>query len=213
MALIESPLLLEGPSGALEAMALERPNACGLALLCHPHPLFEGSMHNKVVSTLQRAARDAGYATLRFNFRGVGKSAGEYGEGEGEVDDAEVAARWLLERHPGVPLTLLGFSFGACVAAKLSGRLAQQGVALQHLCMIAPPVERFAVDGRMDAGVALTIIQPEADDVVTPQKVYAWSDSLQRPHELLKVAECGHFFHGRLPDLKDLLLPRLQSDA
>ena len=213
MSLAESPLLLDGPCGPLEAMALARPAATGLALLCHPHPLFDGSMHNKVVSTLQRAARDAGYATLRFNFRGVGRSAGEYAEGEGEVDDAEVAARWLLEQHPGVPLTLLGFSFGSCVAAKLSGRLAQQGVALKHLFMIAPPVERFAVDGRLSDSVALTIIQPEADDVVTPEKVYAWSDSLARPHELLKVAECGHFFHGRLPDLKDLVLPRLQSDA
>lgn len=89
--------------------ALDLPDARGIALVCHPHPLFAGTMQNKVVATLQRSARDAGLATLRFNFRGVGQSAGSYGEGIGEIDDAEAAARWLLARHPGLPLTLMGF--------------------------------------------------------------------------------------------------------
>jgi alpha/beta superfamily hydrolase len=182
------------------------PDARGLALLCHPHPLFAGTMHNKVVSTLQRTARDAGLATLRFNFRGVGASVGEHDEGRGEIDDAEAAARWLMAQHPGLSLSVLGFSFGSCVAACLAGRLEAQGMAVQQLFMLAPPVERFAVDGQLPAHCPLTIIQPMADEVVTPDKVYAWADSLQRPHELLKVAECSHFFHGKLPELKQLVL-------
>ena len=121
------------------------------------------------------------------------------------------AARWLLARHSGLPLSLLGFSFGSCVAACLGGRLEGQGVAVERLFMLAPPVERFSVAGRLPAAGALTVIQPEDDEVVTPEAVYAWSAALERPHELLKVAECGHFFHGRLTELKQLVLPRLQS--
>lgn len=211
MSLTEIPLLLDGPCGALEALYLGREDATGLALISHPHPLHAGSLHNKVVATLQRSARDAGYATLRFNFRGVGQSVGEHAHGEGEIDDAEAAARWLLAQHPGLPLSLLGFSFGSCVAACLGGRLEGQGIAVERLFMLAPPVERFSVDGRLPAQGALTVIQPEDDEVVTPQAVYDWSARLARPHELLKVAECGHFFHGRLTELKQLVLPRLQS--
>jgi hypothetical protein len=209
--LTEIPLLLDGPCGALEALYLDNPEARGLALICHPHPLHAGSMLNKVVSTLQRTARDAGYATLRFNFRGVGQSVGEHAHGEGEIDDAEAAARWLLAQYPALPLTLMGFSFGSCVAACLGGRLEGQGVAVERLFMLAPPVQRFSVDGRLPERAALTVIQPEDDEVVTPGAVYEWSAQLARPHELLKVAECGHFFHGKLNELKALVLPRLQS--
>jgi alpha/beta superfamily hydrolase len=205
----EVALFIDGPCGPLEALYQDVPDARGLALLCHPHPLFAGSMHNKVVSTLQRTARDAGFATLRFNFRGVGASVGEHAEGRGEIDDAEAAARWLMSQHPELALRVLGFSFGSCVAACLAGRLEAQGVAVQQLFMLAPPVERFAVEGQLPMHCPLTIIQPMADEVVTPDKVYAWADSLQRPHELLKVAECSHFFHGKLPELKQLVLARL----
>lgn len=205
----EQALLIDGPAGPLESLYLQQPDARGLALVCHPHPLFAGTMQNKVVSTLQRCARDAGFSTLRFNFRGVGQSAGVHDNGVGEVDDAQAAADWLLAQQPGLPLTLLGFSFGSCVAACLAGRLEQQGVALSRLFMIAPPVERFSVEGRLPRHSPLTVIQPEDDEVVTPAKVFAWSQALQHPHELLKVAECGHFFHGRLPELKALVEARL----
>ena len=205
----EVAVFIDGPCGPLEARYEALPDARGLALLCHPHPLFAGTMHNKVVSTLQRTARDAGLSTLRFNFRGVGASAGVHDEGRGEIDDAEAAARWLLVQQPALPLYVLGFSFGSCVAACLAGRLEAQGVAVQQLFMLAPPVERFAVDGQLPERGELTIIQPMADEVVTPSKVYAWADSLQRPHELLKVAECSHFFHGKLNELKQLLVARL----
>lgn len=203
----EIPLFLDGPDGQLEALHLATPDARGAALICHPHPLFAGTMQNKVVATLQRAARDAGYATLRFNFRGVGQSAGSYAEGRGEIDDALAAARWLAEQHPGLPLTLMGFSFGSCVAGNAAERLEERGVELAQLFMLAPPVERFDVD--LPERCPLTVIQPEADEVVTPERVYAWSAELSKPHELIRMPECSHFFHGKLIELKDLIQARL----
>jgi alpha/beta superfamily hydrolase len=207
----ETPVLIDGPVGQLEALYLDLEDAKGVALICHPNPVQGGTMLNKVVSTLQRTARDAGLITLRFNYRGVGASAGSSDMGQGEVDDAEVVAQWLREKHPDLPLTLFGFSFGGFVAATLGGRLEAKGETLSHLFMVAPAVMRIADYGQLPQNGTLTVIQPETDEVVDPQLVYDWSDALPRPHELLKVAECGHFFHGKLTDLKDLVLPRLSN--
>lgn len=205
----ETPVVIAGPCGPLQALSLELPDARGVALICHPNPVQGGTMLNKVVSTLQRSARDAGLATLRFNYRGVGDSAGSPDMHQGEVDDAEAVAHWLRQRYPRLPLTLLGFSFGGFVAAALGARLERQGIEPAQLIMVAPAVSRLTVESPPAQRCPLTLIQPEADEVIDPQAVYAWSAGLGRPHELLKVAECGHFFHGKLTELKDLLLPRL----
>ncbi|MFF7106609.1 alpha/beta hydrolase [Pseudomonas sichuanensis] len=211
MLIRETPLFIDGPCGQLEALYLDVADARGAVLICHPNPVQGGTMLNKVVSTLQRTARDAGYVTLRFNYRGVGQSAGSHDMGAGEVADAQAAAAWLRERHPHLPLVLMGFSFGGFVAASLAGRLEADGIALQHLFMIAPAVMRLSEQFPMPERVTLTVVQPDTDEVVEPQLVYDWSAALSRTHELLKVAECGHFFHGKLTDLKDLLLPRLSN--
>lgn len=207
----ETPVFIDGPCGQLQALSLDLSEARGVALICHPNPAQGGTMLNKVVSTLQRSARDAGLATLRFNYRGVGSSAGSHDMTSGEVDDAEAVAHWLRQRYPQLPLTLLGFSFGGFVAASLGGRLENQGMELAQLIMVAPAVSRLTVENPPAQRCPLTLIQPEADEVIDPQVVYAWSAGLGRAHELLKVAECGHFFHGKLTDLKDLLLPRLSN--
>ncbi|UNG17921.1 alpha/beta hydrolase [Stutzerimonas zhaodongensis] len=204
----ENPISIEGPAGVLEGLHFDQPEACGLALICHPNPVKGGTMLNKVVSTLQRTARDAGYATLRFNFRGVGGSAGHHDMHTGEVDDAEAALRWFQAQHPRLPLTLLGFSFGGFVAAALAGRLEARGEALERLVLVAPAVSRL-VDQPLAERCKLTIIQPDDDEVIEPASVHAFSAGLQHPHELLKVAECGHFFHGKLVELKELVAPRL----
>ncbi|SED91454.1 alpha/beta hydrolase [Pseudomonas coleopterorum] len=209
MLIRETAVFIDGPQGPLEALYLDTADATGIALICHPNPVQGGTMLNKVVSTLQRTARDAGMLTLRFNYRGVGASAGSHDMGSGEVDDAWAVARWLRAKHPELPLTILGFSFGGFVAATLAGRLEAEGEAVQQLFMVAPAVMR--ITERLPQQATLTVIQPDADEVVDPQLVYDWSDELERPHELLKVAECGHFFHGKLTDLKDLLLPRLSN--
>ncbi len=207
----ETPLFIDGPVGQLEALYLDVADARGAVLICHPNPVQGGTMLNKVVSTLQRTARDAGYVTLRFNYRGVGQSAGSHDMGAGEVADAQAAAAWLREKHPHLPLVLMGFSFGGFVATSLAGCLESADVTLQHLFMIAPAVMRLTAEFPLPQRCPITVVQPDADEVVAPQLVYEWSDALSRPHELLKVAECGHFFHGKLTDLKDLLLPRLSN--
>jgi len=207
----ETPVFIDGPSGQLEALYLDVADPRGVVLICHPNPVQGGTMLNKVVSTLQRTARDAGYSTLRFNYRGVGQSAGSHDMGGGEVEDAHAAAAWLREQQPSLPLVLMGFSFGGFVAASLGGRLEAEGVELQHLFMIAPAVMRLTAEYSLPQRCPLSVVQPDADEVVEPQRVYDWSVALARPHELLKVAECGHFFHGKLTDLKDLVLPRLSN--
>ena len=212
----ETPVVIDGPVGQLEALLLENKSLDneqprGLALICHPNPVQGGTMLNKVVSTLQRTARDAGLITLRFNYRGVGASEGSHDMGTGEVDDAQAAAAWLRAKHPDLPLTLFGFSFGGFVAASLGGRLEAQGEQLKHLFMVAAAVTRLNGYDLLPVNCPLTLIQPETDEVIDPQAVYDWSEKLDRPHELLKVAECGHFFHGKLTDLKDLILPRLSN--
>ncbi|MDX2354593.1 alpha/beta hydrolase [Stutzerimonas xanthomarina] len=204
----ENPISIEGPAGVLEGLYFDQAEACGLALICHPNPVKGGTMLNKVVSTLQRTARDAGYATLRFNFRGVGGSAGSHDMNMGEVEDAEAALVWLRSQYPELPLTLLGFSFGGFVAAALAGRIEARGESLERLFMVAPAVSRLS-NLPLAERCALTIIQPDDDEVIDPATVHAFSAELQRPHELLKVAECGHFFHGKLVELKDLVAPRL----
>ncbi|WP_032828606.1 alpha/beta hydrolase [Pseudomonas sp. GM60] len=207
----ETPVVIDGPVGQLEALYLDIEQPRGIALICHPNPVQGGTMLNKVVSTLQRTARDAGLITLRFNYRGVGASEGSHDMGTGEVDDAQAAAAWLRAKHPDLPLTLFGFSFGGFVAASLGGRLEAKGEQLKHLFMVAAAVTRLNGYDLLPVNCPLTLIQPETDEVIAPQAVYDWSEKLDRPHELLKVAECGHFFHGKLTDLKDLILPRLSN--
>ncbi|EJM85933.1 putative hydrolase of the alpha/beta superfamily [Pseudomonas sp. GM60] len=211
MLMRETPVVIDGPVGQLEALYLDIEQPRGIALICHPNPVQGGTMLNKVVSTLQRTARDAGLITLRFNYRGVGASEGSHDMGTGEVDDAQAAAAWLRAKHPDLPLTLFGFSFGGFVAASLGGRLEAKGEQLKHLFMVAAAVTRLNGYDLLPVNCPLTLIQPETDEVIAPQAVYDWSEKLDRPHELLKVAECGHFFHGKLTDLKDLILPRLSN--
>ena len=205
----ENPVMIDGPVGALEALHLPVADARGIALVCHPNPSQGGTMLNKVVSTLQRTARDSGLATLRFNYRGTGKSAGEHDMHSGEVDDAQAALEWLQEQHPDLPVHLFGFSFGGFVAGSLSGRLEQAGVAVAQVFLVAPAAMRFDQQHAIAQHTTLTVIQPEEDEVIDPELVYRWSNSLSTPHSLLKVAECGHFFHGRLPELKQLVAERL----
>lgn len=201
------PLLLVGAAGVIEAeVGLPSPEAecAGTAIVCHPHPLHGGTMHNKVVTTLERALRELGLRTVRFNFRGVGGSQGCHDGGDGEAQDARLVAEWVEATRPRDELWLAGFSFGACVSARVAG-----GRAVRRLVSIAPPMDRCTVDPRTVTCPWL-VVQGERDEVVAPQAVYAFVENAPRPIDLVRMPDTGHFFHGKLLDLRAALKKELQ---
>jgi len=168
-----------------------------VAVVCHPHPLHGGTLTNKVTHMVARAFVELGVETLRFNFRGVGKSSGVFDHGVGEVRDLQVAVDWLRARYPVAPLWLAGFSFGAFVA--LSG---QAQVKAARLLLVAPPVAMF--DFPVESGVTIPwlIIQGSADEIVDPAQVSAWAQWQANTPKYRCLEGAGHFFHGRLIDLR-----------
>ncbi len=203
-------LTLAGPAGPLEALIAEPVAFDGkrAAIVCHPHPLHGGTMHNKVVHTMARTCEEMGVASLRFNFRGVGASAGAFDDGAGETEDARAAADWARQRWPGAELWLAGFSFGAFVAALLA---ADPKVAplVAQLVSVAPPVHRFAGPGWVRPSAPWLIVQGDADDLVDVEDVKRWAGSQVPPPNLIVLEGAGHYFHGRLHELKDLLRAQL----
>jgi uncharacterized protein len=189
-----------GPAGVVEC-AIDTPSAGtalrGVAVLCHPHPQHGGTLDNKVAQTLARAFVQLGYRAVRFNFRGVGGSAGVWDEGRGEVDDALAVVAAF--REAGLPLALGGFSFGGYVAASAAARLADTAPA-ERLVLVAPAVVNFPMPG-VPAGTVL--IHGEADDVVPLAAVLDWARPAVLP--VTVVPGTGHFFHGQLPLLKTLI--------
>jgi alpha/beta superfamily hydrolase len=195
-------LFLPGPAGALEsATALPAP-ACarrGTAIICHPHSQHGGTMHNKVVTIVERALRESGLATVTFNFRGVGESAGSYDEGRGETDDLLAVAAWARQVRPDDALWLAGFSFGSYVAARAAAQLQPR-----QLISIAPPVSRWDF-AALSVPSPWLIVQGESDEVVDPEAVYAFAAARQPAPTLVRLPDTGHFFHRRLMDLRGVI--------
>lgn len=192
-----------GPAGVLECAINEaEAPAQGLAVVCHPHPLHGGTMDNKVVVTLARAFLQRGWRTVRFNFRGIGHSGGEWDEGRGEIDDALAVIAALRERHD-EPLALAGFSFGAYVAAH-----AARAVHPQQLVLVGPASQNFTLP---HVAHGTLVVHGEADEVVPLAATLDWA----RPQSLpvVVVPGVGHFFHGQLPLLKSLVLRHLSAHA
>jgi uncharacterized protein len=190
--------VVAGPAGDLEC-AIDTPEGTprGLALICHPHPLHGGTMDNKVVVTLARAHLQCGWRTARFNFRGIGASAGAWDEGRGEIDDALAVARALREGDE--PLAIGGFSFGGYVASHAAAAL-----AAQSLVLIAPATQNFTA-APVPAGTL--VVHAEADEVVPLASTLDWARPQALP--LVVVPGGGHFFHGQLPLLKELVVRHL----
>jgi alpha/beta superfamily hydrolase len=190
-------LVIAGPAGGLEvAVNLPAGEPTGLALVAHPHPLQGGSLDNKVAQTLAKTFAAIGYAAVRFNFRGVGKSEGRFDEGAGETDDALAALAFARERFgDALPLALAGFSFGSYVQTRVAAR-----VAFERLVLVGAAVGRFEV---ADVPPETIVIHGEEDDVVALADVFAWA----RPQALPVVVfpGCGHFFHGRLVQLQQVI--------
>lgn len=178
------------------------------AVICHPHPLYGGTLNNKVTFTLARATIEAGAVAVRFNFRGVGSSAGRYDAAQGEVEDLCAVEEWLYTERPGLERWRLGFSFGAAVAIKRS--IVNK---CDFLVTVSPPVDRFAeygIEGTPRCKRWL-LVQGAEDDVVDPESALEWANRLDPPPQIRIVADAGHFFHGRLNALREIVVPELSA--
>ena len=206
-------LTIEGPSGALEAM-LEDPRfsvapaaGVGFAVVCHPHPLYGGTMQNKVVHAVARACQQYGMPSLRFNFRGVGASVGTYDGGRGEIDDALAVIAFGRQRWPDAPLTLAGFSFGAMIA--LSAAVSSMP---SRLITIAPAVGRPEFSAVTGPACPWLIVQGDADELVDVRDVRAFAARFRPAPKLVVLEGVEHFFHGRLTELRERVLSFLRDE-
>lgn len=200
----ERSLLIQGAIGQLEAAVHEADQGGPLAaasllvVICHPHPQHGGTMDNKVVTTLMRTYRDLGVRVVRFNFRGVGKSEGDFAHAIGELDDLRALLTWAMQTWPESGLLLAGFSFGSSIAAQVSYEY-----PVKHLVLVAPPVERYPYARDNTFGCPLCVVQGGKDERVDSEGVRAWIKTLQNPSECIFYSEAGHFFHGYLTHLKE----------
>ena len=193
-------VVIAGPVGPLEAVYEVPEGYAGrdCAVVCHPHPLYGGTMQNQVVHTTARALQERGYATLRFNFRGVGASAGAFDDGRGETQDALAVCDYALARWPAARLTLAGFSFGAFVAYRVAGLR-----PVARLYTIAPPVGRFDFAEHPAPRVPWIVIQGDRDELVDHRQVLEWVRVAEPPPTVVILEGAEHFVHGRLSELKD----------
>jgi len=191
-------VVARGPAGALEIVVnAPRDARRGIALVAHPHPEQGGTLDNKVAQTLAKAFHALGYIAVRFNFRGVGASEGRFDGGIGETEDALASLDWARSRYGAQwPVALAGFSFGSYVQTRVAKRIDPE-----RLVLVGPAVRRFAVEA---VPADTIVVHGEADEVVPLADVFDWA----RPQALPVVVfpGCSHFFHGRLPQLRDTVV-------
>jgi hypothetical protein len=202
-------LLIDGPAGKLDVVVNDPGDEVGadsalrrqaLAFIAHPHPLFGGTLDNKVVQTLAKTFYAQRYVAVRMNFRGVGASAGVHDEGNGETEDWLVVADEMRSRYGPLPLLLAGFSFGAYVQTRVAKRLLEIGRPAARLVLVAPAVGRFQLEPVREGSL---VIHGESDDVVPLPEVLAWARPQRLPVVVLPGA--GHFFHGNLVELQRIV--------
>ncbi|OGT37193.1 MAG: hypothetical protein A3F12_04210 [Gammaproteobacteria bacterium RIFCSPHIGHO2_12_FULL_38_14] len=195
--------LIEGPAGQLEVAYDE---AIGVSrgafgIVCHPNSQAGGSMQNKVVTTLSKTFQYLGVNVVRFNFRSVGQSEGEFDNGQGELDDLLAVIDWVQEERPPHELWLAGFSFGAYVAACA----ATKRTDVKKLVLVAPPVLNYSMDSLPPILCPWILAQGEQDEIVPADAVFAWAEKREPPPLILRFPEAGHFFHGQLVALRTRL--------
>ncbi len=202
-------VMIAGPAGDLQALIETPQDGAGeaaaavraFAVVCHPHPLYGGTMDNKVVYTIARAFQQCGAPAIRFNYRGVGSSAGSYDEGRGETADALSVIRYGAQRWPHAALWLGGFSFGGAVAVRAAAQCAPQRVVL-----VAPAVGRVDISDAAPPAAPWLIVQGDADDLVPARQVLEWAAALNPPPTVTLLPGAGHFFHGRINELRAAVL-------
>ncbi|MDH3326415.1 MAG: alpha/beta hydrolase [Gammaproteobacteria bacterium] len=201
--------LFDGPTGKLEAL-LAAPDSentyNAIAVVCHPHPLYEGTLNNKITYMIAKTLADLGIPTLRFNFRGVEKSEGVYSDGIGEKDDLISAVEIMKKMFPDNNLWLGGFSFGSYIALKTSHEL-----NAKRLITVAPAVRSFDFSEITIPDCPWVLLQGLADEVVNAQDVLDWCDSLSSPPHIKTFEGVGHYFHRRLPDIKQAILEHINN--
>lgn len=213
--------LIDAPCGKLEVDALWQTDSMGIAnpkadmidrvaILCHPNPLQQGTMMNKVVTTMYRFARDQGMHVVRFNFRGVGKSTGIYGNVTGEIEDALTVLQWIHDQTDARRLWIGGFSFGGFVAAKLAQLVNEQGAFLglddfdiTDLALIAPSIEKNDTSDLALPTEQTFMIYGRNDEVIAPTSLQKFGENFGIRTKI--IDDTGHFFHGKLTELKQLL--------
>lgn len=205
--------MVEGPVGKLQVVVheadpdgpLAREPFC--AVICHPHPLHGGTMDNKVVTTLVRTYRELGVPTVRFNFRGVGKSEGLHDDARGEVDDLLAVAKWTNEQFPGRKMLLAGFSFGSSVAS--NGSYLIDNVV--HLTLVAPPVGKYRFSQNDSFPCPVCVVMGDKDELVDAHQVYHWAERINPALTLLRMPEATHFFHRLLVPMRQQLADILKA--
>lgn len=191
--------LIDGPVGKLE-VAVGEPtgeerNAFGV--ICHPHPLYGGTMHNKIVTTLSKTFQGMGVTTVRFNFRGVMESEGMFDNGNGELQDLLAVIDWIQRERTKKELWLGGFSFGSYIAAKAATQ-----TPTSKLVTVAPPVQHFPMQDLPPITCPWVLVQGERDDVVPPKEVLEWAEARRPQPVIIRFPEAGHYFHGQLGELR-----------
>jgi alpha/beta superfamily hydrolase len=204
-------LWIAGPAGRLEALLLENEKRDhGIAaLICHPHPLYGGTMHNKVVHRTASVLHALGAAALRFNFRGAGKSEGRHDRGAGELEDAHAALRFLAERYPNARRWVAGFSFGAWIASRLPAVEA----GIERLILIAPPVTSSSFATLESLAIPKLVLQGGDDDICPPQALKEQLGRWAEPTQLVEIPGATHFFDRQLGALADAMHEALAPAA
>ena len=218
---VSTALTLTGPAGALEtitAFPLNSGTMRAIGVICHPHPLYGGTLTNKVVHAMSRTLNDLGVGTVRFNFRGVGASEGQYAYGVGETEDLIAVIDWVNASYPDHTVWLAGFSFGAYIAL-----LGAQQRLVTRLITIAPPVNMFDLSAVAAPDCPWLLIQGDQDEIVPCHDVLTWATklgavtdlastaNLQRTPQVICMQNADHFFHGRLNDLREVLRQALTT--
>ena len=198
------------PTGHLEGTL--KPEEAGViphyaALVCHPHPLYGGTMHNKVVFKVAQSLQTLGMPALRFNFRGVGHSTGTYDEGRGEMDDVRYALEFLSHRYPGLPVILGGFSFGAYVAL----RVACVDDRVQVMIGLGVPARTFDGDYLDDCHKQKLIIQGTMDETAPYGLTAQWFEHVPAPKSMVAVQGADHFFQGYLDEVQAIITTFIQN--
>lgn len=202
-------VLLRGAAGAIDALIDTPAEVRGLAVVCHPHPLYGGANTNKVAHTVARALRDLGYAVVRPNFRGVGKSEGKHDHGNGETEDILSVIGWAQSRWGSLPLALGGFSFGAYVQCRVACRLADGLTPVERLALVGMAAGRAADGARqydtppLPDKLSSLIVHGEQDDTVPLTNVLDWARPQEQPVVVIPGAD--HFFHGKLHLIRNLI--------